>query len=65
MAKHSKPRSLFEQIADFDDPAPLENDPEDAQSAFSNSGSGSEEDVGQAGRDHYQQLRYVHLVCFG
>ncbi|KAL8800088.1 MAG: hypothetical protein Q9182_005429 [Xanthomendoza sp. 2 TL-2023] len=54
MARRKPPKTLAEEVADFDDPAPRDHDPEQPDGGDSSEGS-SEEDVAQA-TGHYLEV---------
>ncbi|KAL8810845.1 MAG: hypothetical protein Q9223_001949 [Gallowayella weberi] len=54
MARRKLPKTLAEEVADFDDPAPRDHDPEQPDDGDSSEGS-SEQDVAQATR-HYLEV---------
>lgn len=65
MPKRPAARSFLEQLADYQDPAPQDVDPEDAPSShFQASASDFEELSNDEARDHYVEVRSVVCITY-
>jgi protein AATF/BFR2 len=61
MVSSSRSKSLAEKIADQEDPAPQDYDPEDIEN-YGSSDESTDQDKPD-GREHYEAVGYVQLVC--